>query len=366
MERTYLEANQLNATLPSDAVTALKLQTPYSSQIGISASQTILSAAMFSGQHIAKVYTDLADKNIQQTEIELAYKITKAYYTVLLQQEQLKVANENLQSLETGLKAVQKMFENGTIEKIELRKMEVKLLNLQAEKEKVAAFHTLAIELLKFQIGLSQTDEITLSDNLNNWQIDDLKADNQLVSYEKRNDFNILQAQYQLQLQEQKNVKNLRYPTISLFAQAGANIGTLNFGSLFGFNDWYSLLSVGLRVQVPIFAGFKQSHIEQQQKLGVIKTENLLTETKRSIDFQQKQTTINYSNAKKQLEIQKRNWELAEEIAQITKVKYKEGLLTDLDVIQADAKIYEAKANYWVAKYELLLADLEKAKARGQ
>lgn len=366
MERTYLEANQLNTNLPTDAVTALKLQTPYTSQVGISASQTILSAAMFSGQNVAKIYTDLADKNIQQTETELAYKVTKAYYTVLLQQEQLKVANENLQSLETGLKVVQTMFENGTIEKIELRKMEVKLLNLQAEKEKLAMYHTLAIDLLKFQIGLSQTDEITLSENLDDLQFNTKINDNQLFSYEKRPEFAILQAQHQIQLYEQKNVRSLRYPTMSLFAQAGANIGTLNFGSLFGFNNWYSLFSVGLRVQVPIFAGFKQSHIEQQQKLGLLKTENLLLETKRSIDFQQKQTATNQKNAEKHLEIQKRNWELAEEIAQVTKTKYKEGITTDLDVINAEVKIYEAKASYCLAKYEFLLMKLEKDKAEGK
>jgi outer membrane protein TolC len=205
------------------------------------------------------------------------------------------------------------------------------MANLETEKEKLAAVSQLATDLLKFQMGLSSTDELTLSEDLNNLQVDAeniTTPKNQTFDYQQRTDFSILQTQQQLQLLEIQQSKNLRYPTVNLFAQGGANIGTLNFGSLFSFNDWYSLFMVGLKVNVPIFNGFKYKHITQQKKLSVLKTENLLTETKRSIDLQQKQAITNFNNAKKQLLIQERNQKLAQDIVEITKTKQKEGVVT--------------------------------------
>nr|HAD53212.1 hypothetical protein [Algoriphagus sp.] len=63
------------------------------------------------------------------------------------------------------------------------------------------------------------------------------------------------------------------------------------------------------------------------------------------------------------LEIQRENLELAREVYVISKIKYNEGVGSNLEVVEADAALIEAEINYLTALYDGLVAkvDLEKA-----
>ena len=63
------------------------------------------------------------------------------------------------------------------------------------------------------------------------------------------------------------------------------------------------------------------------------------------------------------LEIQRENLELAREVYDISKIKYNEGVGSNLEVVEADAALIEAEINYLTALYDGLVAkvDLEKA-----
>ena len=55
--------------------------------------------------------------------------------------------------------------------------------------------------------------------------------------------------------------------------------------------------------------------------------------------------------------------ELAREVYDISKIKYNEGVGSNLEVVEADAALIEAEINYLTALYDGLVAkvDLEKA-----
>lgn len=369
--KTFFNAQQFNPNLP-DALTAATLQAQYGSQVTISVTQTLFNASYFLGSKAAKIYTELAEKNSKQTENEIHYTISKAYYTVLVNEERLKIILENLKSMEELLRTTQAMFENGTIEKLDISKIEVRLANLQTEFNKLTQFTELAKSLLKFQMGLSQDDEITLSENISNLNSQlgnssyyDNYDYNNIFDYNLRNEFTVLQSQKDLQNLAIQSHARSYLPSAYLFANGGANTGSLNFGNLFVPTNWYSFFSVGINVNIPIFDGFQKLHLGQQKKLTLQKTENSLNELKRFIDFQQKQARITLKNAHSTLTNQHRNKELALEVLKITKIKYTEGVGTNSEVLAADAAHKEAEANYFSALYEVLMAKIEVDKSLG-
>ena len=79
-----------------------------------------------------------------------------------------------------------------------------------------------------------------------------------------------------------------------------------------------------------------------------------------------KQAAINYLNAIKTLESQRANSSLAENIARITKIKYEQGVGSNLEVVDAEASLKEAQVNYYNALYDALIAKVDLDKAYGK
>ena len=72
---------------------------------------------------------------------------------------------------------------------------------------------------------------------------------------------------------------------------------------------------------------------------------------------------IAYLNAKQRLANQTKNLELAEKILEKTKIKYKEGVGSSMEITTAEQELYRTQGNYMNAIYDLAIAktDLEKA-----
>jgi outer membrane protein TolC len=156
-------------------------------------------------------------------------------------------------------------------------------------------------------------------------------------------------------------------PTLDLYGAYGASTGTQSFSNLMSFGDyWFGFGVVGLRLNVPIFDGLRKSKMIQQKKLQAEQLENNQTQLKQNIDFQILQAkTILKRNIDKLVD-QRENVELADNVYTVTKIKYEEGVGSNIEVIEADATYKEAQINYYDAIYNALVAKIELEKAHGK
>jgi outer membrane protein TolC len=71
---------------------------------------------------------------------------------------------------------------------------------------------------------------------------------------------------------------------------------------------------------------------------------------------------VAYKNAKERLNNQQKNLALAERILNTTKVKYKEGIGSSMEITTAEQELYRTQANYMNALYDVAvaIADLER------
>jgi outer membrane protein TolC len=100
--------------------------------------------------------------------------------------------------------------------------------------------------------------------------------------------------------------------------------------------------------------------------LELLKLEQDKKNLEKAIDFQTNQSQITLRNALESLEIQKRNMELAKEVVRVSQIKYKQGLATSSDVVNAETSFKEAETNYYAALYDALIAKVDLDKALGK
>ncbi|TAF02053.1 MAG: TolC family protein, partial [Runella slithyformis] len=104
----------------------------------------------------------------------------------------------------------------------------------------------------------------------------------------------------------------------------------------------------------------------QQARYTVEKTKQSVGLVEQSIDLQIKSTNVTIMNNLETLKTQKRNLELAEEVLRVSKIKYKAGAGSNIEVISAESSLKESQTNYFASLYDLLLAKIDLDKAKGK
>lgn len=149
--------------LPPQAI-AFGLQ--YAGNSSVSVSQLLFDGSYLIGLKAAKVYTELAKKQTQQAEIDVAEQVSKAYYSTLVARSRLALLARNVQRLDTVLYQTNQTFKAGFAEKLDVDRLRVQRNNLVVEQQKAQRLTELSLGLLKFQMGLPQSQNIQLTDSL--------------------------------------------------------------------------------------------------------------------------------------------------------------------------------------------------------
>ena len=165
-----------------------------------------------------------------------------------------------------------------------------------------------------------------------------------------------------------KNNKSKYYPTLDLIASWGMNAGVADFSQLGEFrNDkvWTDYQLAGLSFKLPIFDGLNKSKKIQQNKIKLQQLEYQRYMLENSIQMEVNQMRKTLSMNLDQLRSQEENSELAESVYNQSKIKYQEGVGTNLEVIDADNAFKRAQSNYFNSLYDALIAHVDYQKALG-
>jgi outer membrane protein TolC len=163
-----------------------------------------------------------------------------------------------------------------------------------------------------------------------------------------------------------KNNKAKYLPSIDAFATLGANTASKNRGDITNFDEkWLDYGFFGLRLNMPIFEGLRKSYLVQQNRIQLAQMDNEMRYLKYSIDLEQEQASRDFDNSLENLRTQEQNMKLAQEVFEVTSIKYKEGIGSNLEVVDADTSFKDAQNNYFNALYEVLIAKVDMETALG-
>ncbi|WP_423147228.1 TolC family protein [Rubrolithibacter danxiaensis] len=343
----------------------VKFGVKYQANAGLSVSQLLFNGTYLVGLKASKTYKELSQRAFNRTKIETEIAVTKAYYQVLVNGEQLKLIDANLNQLKKQLNETTALNEQGFVEKIDLSRIQVLYNNLSTTRENTVRLLALGYQLLKFQMGMPVADNLKLTDKIEDIKLEtDLSVEPDTTAYRKRIEYGLLETQKKLNQLDLQRIKSEALPSLAAFGSGSYNFQSDQFSNL--LDEKFPTVVVGLQLNVPIFSGFQRLNQVRQAKIAVQKSENMLNTVKNGLQLQQEQARVMYTNGIQSLNNQKSNMSLAEEVLRVSRIKYEQGVGSSLEVTQAQTALEEAQNNYIQALYDALISKVDLDRAYGR
>jgi outer membrane protein len=363
----------LPTNIAADDYIKLQFTQRYSSTLQASVSQLIFDGTYLMGLKAAKEYQKISQYQTEKTEKDVEDAIIKAYNLALITQENIKLIDNNILFLEKVYKDTKAVYENGFAEKLDVDRLSLRLSNLNTQKINLNKTYEIVLKALKMQMNMPVENELQLADDLTKLDTETsalINENNIMPNAENRVEMKTLKHALYMQDLDMKRHKVGRYPTLVGFFnfQYASNRDRFSFYDFTNvpINEKYVPSALfGIQAKYTIFDGFKNKAQMAQIKIEKEKINNTISTFKNAVALETYAAKNKLENAKAMLIEQKKNVSLAEEIFNITSIKFKEGVGSTLELTQADTELKTAQINYLNALYDVVLAKYELKKSMG-
>jgi len=361
---SVVDISNFDPNVPEGTFEKLEFGLKNNLTLDLTAQALIFDASYLTGLRAAKAYRTYVQKDQERVVYEVKNSIVESYLPALILEESKKTLLKNIDNLDKLLVETKALYKEGFIEQLDVDRLELSLANLQTEVENLDRQKTLIYNVLKFQMGFPIEDAIIAVDDIE--ALFEPATDEQLTStinYDRRPEVQVLEMGIQL---NQLNVELNKSGYLPSLAAFGSYQQSAQGNNLFDNPVWVPSAVIGLQLNVPIFDGFEKRAKINRAKLDLEEARHQQTQLKRAISLEITNARTSYTSAIQRLDSQRRNRALAERIYNTTKIKYKEGVGSSIEITQAEQSLYETQQNYTQARYDLLVAKRALDKALGQ
>lgn len=343
--------------------TATLLGTKNNSTGYFSLNQNIFNPDVLLASKTAGNVRTQAKQITENNKIYVAVNVSKAFYSVLLAQQQIDLVDQDIARLDRSVKDAYNQYKAGIVDKTDYKRAQISLNNAMAEKKQYEEAITANYATLKLLMGYPQNASINLVyDSLklkNDIYIDTLEQ----VNYTTRIEYKILQTQQSLLQANLKYYKWSFIPTLSAFGNYNLVYANNDFSKL--YSETYPNSSVGLTLSFPIFQGGKRNWNIKGANLELNRLQYNFISLRDSIQSQYTQALANYKTSLNDYYVQHDNLDLASDVYNTINLQYKAGVKTYLEVIVAESDLRASQVNYLNALYRVLSSKLDVQQALG-
>ena len=365
IQKSLIDISKFMPGVPEGTEQEVSFGQKYDGIMDLGINQMIFNGSYFVGLAASKALIELSEKQTVRAKVDIIESVNKAYYVVLNTKERLTLVNSNLDRIESLLNDTEILYENGFVEKLDVDRIKVSYNNLNAEKIKAERLYDLSLSVLKFQIGFPVNDKLSVKGSIEDVILSVNEYDIQSFDYSDRIEHSILNTNKRLKSYDLKNNRSQFLPQIYANLSYGYNTSSSEYDLFFNSNRWKNYGTVGLQVIVPIFDGFNKRSKINRSKIVVQQVENQIKFLERSIDLQINQNYIELKNAIESLNVSKDNLVLANEVYNVSEKKYKEGVGSNLEVLDSNNALKTAQTNYYNAYYQAIISKINLEKTLG-
>lgn len=365
VQKSLIDISRFMPGVPEGTEQEVQFGQTYDGRMDLFLNQMIFNGSYFVGLSAAKELVNLSEKLTKRDIIDINESVQKAFYTVLNTKKRIELVDINISRLSTLLNQTQKLFENGFVEKLDVDRIRVSYNNLKSEKIKADRLYQLSKEVFNFQIGVPVGTDIQLVGELTEDLVSSFNYSLKDFDYSKRIEYSILQTDKNLKFYDLKNNRSQYLPQVYANYNYGYNTSSSDYNVFFDSNRWKSFGTLGFKVIVPIFDGFLKRSKINQSKYKIEQVENQILFLERSINLQVNQSILSYENTKETILVSKQNLDLAEDVYKATELKFKEGVGSNLELIDSNNSLKIAQNQYYNSLYESVIASIEIKKTLG-
>jgi outer membrane protein TolC len=371
LQYTQVPGNWVKNFVPSPGAPEyvfLQFQQPIASNATVSMNQLIYSGSFLLGLKAAREVMDISRTMAGKTRSDVALNVSKAYLMTLTLQKNISLINSNIALLEKSLNDVKALNKEGFAEKLDVQRLEFSLTNLKVQKEKLLLASAASLNLLKIQIGMPIQNPISLSDDLESLD-KTIPVGNEPFDIKNRFEYQLLNKSLSISYLEEKRYKVGKFPTLVGFLQHQQTTQRPEFNffqsNLTPNNNWVPSTAFGLNLSMSLFDGLRSKAAIADVKIRRTKTMNDIKTFQNAANMEYENALRTYQTQLEMVAVQKQNVQLANNIYASTVFKYKEGVGSALELLQAETDLKTGQANYLNALYDLVMAKLELKKALG-
>ncbi|MEZ4951044.1 MAG: TolC family protein [Saprospiraceae bacterium] len=327
-----------------------------------------VSQLLFSKEYIENIKKlDAAEKTYHlqtlSTMEDLIYQVASVYIQIQITKEQSQILKANLDRIVQLVEMAEAQFNNGIIKKLDVDQLKVNKTNLETELSNIQIGILQQKNLMKFYLALDKHSEILLTEDLINRKPEELS--DSLLLNENLN-YQILQQQQKITELDNDVIKAGYYPTLSTFFQynyAGQG-NELNFNEDNYYGFWSGVW--GLNLSIPVFDGLQKQRKLEENKLRLLQIDQNKMQLKNASQLEFDNAGIKLNQNKKLINTQQDNMKLAQELYDVTKLSYQEGVAPLTELLNAETSLKQAQSQYLTALLNYKLAELEHIKVSGQ
>jgi outer membrane protein len=301
---------------------------------------------------------DLGETNLQSArdKVEsvktgLAFQTIETFYTILYLQQSIQVQDEQINALNQHLLTTQKKVQSGSATDFDVLTTEVRVS--AAETQKIDVENELRKQEVAFRrlLDFPPTSPVHLHGDFSLPPIP-LKADSLMaVAMQRRIEVRLShdgEKSAEMQLQ---NVSLRDMPSLKVNLAYGLKNGYIpNLDVLRG--NWVAAVGV----QVPIFNGFKTHSQEQESEANLRAARAHTTDVERAVTSEVLQAVSDVRASLDKIQTSELQVRQAKQAIDMATVRYESGVVTNLDLIDAQTALAQAELFHLQALYHYVLS----------
>jgi len=310
---------------------------------------------------LIKSYKLSAEEKINLVKSNLAYSTIQTFYSILFLEKSIAVKEDQINTLNQHLELTKKKVASGSATDFDALTTEVRVSS--AENDKTDIENALAKEeiYLKSLLGYSADQPLNLSGDFStsgqNISLDSLVTQ----AFNMRPEIKLAKdAENSAKLTKQVSALGDR-PTLSLDASYGLKNGFFpDLDVLRG--NWAAAISA----IIPIFNGNRTDYKVEEAEANLKESTQEILSLERNIKAQVQSAYSDWETNKEKLDRTKIQVKQAEDALSRAELQYRDGVITNLDLIDSETSLAEARLLYLQIIYKNVLSKYALDKVAGE
>ena len=329
----------------------------------LTVSQAIFNPSLLYASKSARLYTELAEQVTDSAKIGLVVSVSKAFYNLLLNLEQINVLKEDTARLSKNLADAYHQYVGGIVDMTDYQEAAISLNNSRAQLKQAIENVIPEYAALKQYMGWPPQSQFNV--NFDTAQMkQDIFIDTTLtLAYENRIEYKLLQSGKNLQHQLTDYYRQAWLPTVSGFLNYDFEYENNSLAALTA--NLYPYSYIGLSINLPIFTGFYRVNNIKRSKLQEQMLDWSQVSLKSQIYTEYTTALANYKGNLNNLYALQENVAMAKNVYDIVTLQYQQGVVAYLNVITAESNLITSQIGYLNALFQVLSNKVDLQRAMG-
>ena len=302
----------------------------------------------------AVTQVSLADKQYHLSQQNLILRSTQAYFDVLIAQDKTALINAQKVAILSQLDQAKATFEVGTATITDVNEAQARYDLIIAQEIAAVNEFEIAKRSVEAITGELPTKLATVKPDMQVTQLSQNMQDWQQVGMQ--NNLNIQIQQDALKLAEQgvEHANAGHLPTLDAVASLGDSYSN-GSPSVFSTGNDLKSATIGLQLQIPLYAGGAISSKARQAVLNKQKAQDDVDIARRNTDLETQRAYLNLGTTIAQVKALEQALTSSKSQLDSTKLGYEVGVRTSVDVLNAQQQLFSAKRDLLQARYSYLV-----------